>query len=114
MWMSGLLEYSGLDPANPLDVKAGAAGSGTSASSGAATTTSANDLIFGAGMTIAHFTGAGTGFVSRIITAPGRGHRGRQDGQHYRKLQCDSAKQLGELGDADGCLPRQWKRRRLE
>jgi len=64
------LEYSGLDSANPLDGKAGASGSGTSASSGAATTTSANDLIFGAGMTIAHFTGAGTGFVSRIITAP--------------------------------------------
>jgi hypothetical protein len=64
-----VLEYSGLDPANPLDVKAGAAGSGTSASSGAATTTSANDLIFGAGMTIARFT-AGAGFVSRIITSP--------------------------------------------
>jgi Glycosyl hydrolases family 16/IPT/TIG domain len=64
------LEYSGLDLATPLDVRAGAAGSGTTASSGAATTTSANDLIFGAGMTIAHFTGAGTGFVSRIITVP--------------------------------------------
>jgi hypothetical protein len=64
------LEYSGLDPATPLDVKAGAAGSGASASSGAATTTSANDLILGAGMTTAHFTGAGTGFVSRIITTP--------------------------------------------
>ena len=65
-----VLEYSGLDPANPLDVKAGAAGSGTSASSGAATTTSANDLILGAGMTIARFTAAGAGFVSRIITSP--------------------------------------------
>ena len=65
-----VLEYSGVDPANPLDVKAGAAGSGTSASSGAATTTSANDLIFGAGMTIARFTAAGAGFVSRIITSP--------------------------------------------
>ena len=64
------LEYSGLNNANPLDVRAGAAGSGTTASSGAATTTSANDLLFGAGMTIAHFTGAGTGFISRIITNP--------------------------------------------
>jgi hypothetical protein len=64
------LEYSGLDPATPLDVKAGAAGSGASASSGAVTTASANDLILGAGMTTAHFTGAGTGFVSRIITNP--------------------------------------------
>ncbi len=65
-----VLEYSGLDPANPLDVKAGAAGSGTTASSGAATTTSANDMIFGAGMTTAQFTAAGAGFVSRIITSP--------------------------------------------
>jgi hypothetical protein len=64
------LEYSGLDPANPLDVKVGAAGSGTTASSGAATTTSANDLIFGAGMTVARFSAAGAGFVSRIITSP--------------------------------------------
>ncbi len=64
------LEYSGLDSATPLDVKAGAAGSGTTASSGAATTTSANGLILGAGMTTAHFAGAGTGFISRIITNP--------------------------------------------
>ena len=64
------LEYSGLDAANPVDVKAGAAGSGTSASSGAANTTSANDMIFGAGMTIARFTAAGAGFASRIITSP--------------------------------------------
>src|SRR6202158_5461067 len=44
-----VLEYSGLDPASPLDVKAGAAGSGTRARSGAGTTTSARDLIFGGG-----------------------------------------------------------------
>ncbi len=64
------LEYSGLDSANPLDVKAGAAGSGTTASSGNVTTTSANDMIFGAGMTIARFNAAGSGFASRIITTP--------------------------------------------
>ncbi|MGC2181709.1 MAG: IPT/TIG domain-containing protein [Terriglobales bacterium] len=65
-----VLEYSGLDTVSPLDKTAGAAGSGTSASSGAATTTSANELIFGAGMTTTHFTGAGSGFISRIITVP--------------------------------------------
>jgi hypothetical protein len=65
-----VLEYSGLDTANPLDKTIGAAGSGTAASSGAATTTAANELIFGAGMTIATFTGAGSGFISRIITIP--------------------------------------------
>jgi hypothetical protein len=65
-----VLEYSGLDTATPLDKVAGAAGSGTAASSGAVTTTSASELIFGAGMTTTHFTGAGSGFVSRIITNP--------------------------------------------
>jgi len=65
-----VLEYSGLDTASPLDVTAGAAGSGTAPSSGSATTTAANELIFGAGMTTTHFTGAGSGFTSRIITSP--------------------------------------------
>ncbi len=65
-----VLEYSGLDTTNPLDKTAGAVGSGTAASSGAATTTAANELIFGAGMTAAVFTGAGSGFISRIITTP--------------------------------------------
>ena len=64
------LEYSGLDAANPLDVAAGAAGTGTLANSGAVTTTSASELIFGAGMTSTHFTGPGSGFISRIITNP--------------------------------------------
>ncbi len=64
------LEYSGLDTSNPLDTAAGAAGSGTSANSGSATTSSATDLIFGAGMTSTHFAAAGTGFTSRIITNP--------------------------------------------
>jgi Glycosyl hydrolases family 16/IPT/TIG domain len=64
-----VLEYSGLDPATPLDVTAGAAGTGTAASSGAATTRTANDLIFGAGITGGRFSGAGVGFTSRIITS---------------------------------------------
>src|SRR6185503_4051670 len=46
----------------------GAAGTGVSTSSGAATTTSANELIFGAGTTAGTFGGSGTGFVTRIIT----------------------------------------------
>jgi len=62
-----ILEYNGLDTANPLDVTAAAAGSGTNASSGAATTTLANELIFGSGTTSAGFTGAGTGFTTRLI-----------------------------------------------
>jgi hypothetical protein len=64
------LEYSGLDPSNPLDVTAGAAGTGTTANSGGATTGSATELIVGGGMTAGGFTRAGTGFTSRIITSP--------------------------------------------
>jgi hypothetical protein len=64
------LEYSGLDPSNPLDVTAGAAGTGTTGNSGGATTGSATELIVGAGMTAGAFTSAGTGFTSRIITRP--------------------------------------------
>ena len=65
------LEYSGLDPANPLDVAATAIGSGTTANSGAATTTSANELIVGAGNPTSMFNLAGSGFSSRIINAFG-------------------------------------------
>jgi hypothetical protein len=63
-----VLEYSGLDPTAPLDVTAGAAGTSTSANSGSATTTAANELIFGAGTTGGTFGTAGTGFVRRILT----------------------------------------------
>ena len=65
-----ILEYRGLDTSSPLDVTAGGAGSGTSANSGAATTTSASELIFGAGMTWSSYTAAGTGFTVRAITSP--------------------------------------------
>ena len=55
-----ILEYSGLDTSSPLDVTAAGVGSGTSASSGSATTTSANELIFGSGTT------AGTALHNRL------------------------------------------------
>jgi hypothetical protein len=62
------LEYSGLDAVNPFDVGASASGNSTSADSGTITTTSANELIFGAGITGGGFSAAGTGFTNRIIT----------------------------------------------
>jgi hypothetical protein len=66
-----IFEYSGLDANNPLDVTAGAVGTSTSASSGAATTTSANELIFGAGTTAGSFNNTGSpGFVVRVLTNP--------------------------------------------
>jgi hypothetical protein len=62
-----ILEYRGV---TTLDVTAGAVGSSTSANSGAATTTSANELIFGANMVATTTGAAGSGFTSRIITSP--------------------------------------------
>jgi len=63
-------EYSGLDPANPLDVFHSASGTSTTPNSGSVTTTAAQEVIFGAGTTIGKFSAAGTGFTSRIITTP--------------------------------------------
>src|SRR5262249_39370983 len=45
-------------------------GSGNAADSGPVTIASGNELIFGAGMTFGSFTGAGSGFTTRIITSP--------------------------------------------
>ena len=66
-----ILEYSGLSTTNPLDAKAAAAGNGTTANSGPASTTSANELIFGAGTTGTAFSAAGPGFVSRVTDVEG-------------------------------------------
>src|SRR6266849_6574705 len=62
-----ILEYSGLDTSTPLDATAAAVGTGTTANSGYATTTSATELIFGAGTSGNIFSAAGTGFTKRII-----------------------------------------------
>src|SRR5579872_5180032 len=43
-----IAEYKGIDPVNALDVTAGAAGTAATSSSGAVTTTGANDLLVGA------------------------------------------------------------------
>ncbi len=67
-----IAEYSGLDPTSPLDVTAAGTGNGTSASSGSATTTSANELIFGSGTTTGTtFTAAGSGFTARVVNIYG-------------------------------------------
>jgi hypothetical protein len=65
-----ILEYSGLDPVNPLDVTAAAIGTSATSSSGSAVTTNADDLIFGANMVSTGNAAAGTGFTSRVITVP--------------------------------------------
>jgi hypothetical protein len=63
-------EYSGIDRTNPLDGTASAAGTSSLASSGNVTTTAAKDLLFGAAMTAGVFTGASTGYTTRLITVP--------------------------------------------
>ena len=62
-----ILEYRGV---TALDVTAGASGNSAAANSGAATTTSANELIFGANMVATTNAAVGSGFTSRIITVP--------------------------------------------
>jgi hypothetical protein len=64
-------EYSGLDPVNPVDTSASAAGTGVTASSGNLTTSAANELIFGAGYTSNQFVAGTNGFTSRIINGDG-------------------------------------------
>src|SRR5208282_6034165 len=65
-----ILEYSGLDVANPVDVTAAATGKTATSSSGSATTTNANDLIFGANTVATSTSGPGSGFTKRVITSP--------------------------------------------
>ena len=60
-------EYAGISAVNPVDVTASASGSSSSLNSGPATTTSANDLVFGAGVSDNTVTAAGSGFVSRDL-----------------------------------------------
>jgi glucose/arabinose dehydrogenase len=58
-------EYAGMDRTDPLDASAAAVGTTTAMNSGTATTSNANDLIFGAGASTGNVTAAGTGFTSR-------------------------------------------------
>ncbi len=63
-------EYQGLDRNTPLDVSSSSSGSGSNATSGPATTTNANNLLYAAGMTWATFGNATNNFTTRVITQP--------------------------------------------
>jgi IPT/TIG domain-containing protein len=65
-----IAEYKGLDTVSPLDVVAAAQGSSALSSSGAVTTTNANDLLVGANLVQTATTGPGVGYTSRVITTP--------------------------------------------
>ena len=62
-----VLEYSGADKTNPLDVTAAAAGTSLTSTSGPASTTSLDELIFGAGTTFNTYF-PGSGFTQRVLT----------------------------------------------
>jgi hypothetical protein len=63
-------EYAGLSQSNVLDSVNSASGAAPNADSGSVTTTSDNDLIFGAGYTLAGFSAPGAGFAQRVLTTP--------------------------------------------
>ena len=94
------LEYSGLDPANPFDVGTSASGTGTSANSGTVTTTAANALIFGAGITTGGFSTAGTELHHPHHHHPRRRHRPRPHRHRGRRLQRHRTRErrLGHAG----------------
>ena len=65
-----ILEYSGIDPVNPLDVTSAVAGKSLTSNSGFAVTTNARDLLIAANTVQTNTDSATSGFVSRIITSP--------------------------------------------
>jgi len=66
-----IVEYSGADPNNPVDVTAGSSGNSATTSSGSAVTTNPTDLLFGANIVWTTTTGAGSGFTQRLFTPDG-------------------------------------------
>lgn len=58
-------EYAGVDPVNPLDTATTTVGSASTMTSGAITTHTANDLIYGAAGSLSSWIKPGTGFVAR-------------------------------------------------
>jgi hypothetical protein len=60
-------EYAGINAAHPVDVTVSASGSSSTLNSGSATTTTANDLIFGAGVSDNAVTASGAGLTARSL-----------------------------------------------
>ena len=66
-----ILEYSGIDPNNPLDISVGAAGTGSALDSGTATTSSANELLVTANDVEHSIASAGSSYTQRLSTLDG-------------------------------------------
>jgi hypothetical protein len=65
-----VIEYSGIDPANPVDTLVGAIGNSATSSSGTARITHAPDLLVAANIQAALTRGPGGGFTERLLTKP--------------------------------------------
>jgi hypothetical protein len=65
-----ILQYSGLDTANPLDVTTSAIGTGSICDSGLLNTTGPARMLVAANMVTDHTSTAGVGFTMRAITNP--------------------------------------------
>ena len=65
-----ILEYSGVDPSNPVDAAVAGTGTNATSSSGALTTTAPNALLVAGNDVATGTSAAGTGFTSRVITNP--------------------------------------------
>ena len=61
-------EYAGISKTNPVDVTSSAVGASSSLNSGSVTTTSPNDLVFGAGVSDDSVTAGGSGFSVRDLS----------------------------------------------
>jgi PKD repeat protein len=66
-----VVEYSGVDPVNPVDKVAAGAGNSALASTSSVTTSQANTLLFASTMVWTHITGPGSGFTQRAMTYDG-------------------------------------------
>jgi len=65
-----ILEYSGADPGNPVDVTVATSGNSATSSSGALTTTNPTDLLFSANIVQTSTTAPCSGFTKRLLTSP--------------------------------------------
>jgi PKD repeat protein len=65
-----IVEYSGIDRTNPVDVVAVGSGGAMTSATSSVTTTSPNTLLFAANTVSTLTAGAGSGFTNRVITQP--------------------------------------------
>ena len=65
-----ILEYSGLDTVSPFQTAIAASGSSATSNSGTLNVSSSNVLLVAANVVATATSGAGSGFVNRVITSP--------------------------------------------